>query len=260
MLNVLSWLKPALKVLVLPPTSLVLLALAGLVASRWRPRLGHAIAFAATLGLFALSLPIVAMWLTALLRPPPPFDVNAAKEAQAIVVLAGGARRYAADYHGDTLSPLTLERIRYGAIVARATGLPVLVSGGAPRGGVAEAELMRNALEREFGVPVRWVERQSRNTHENAVLSTATLRAAGVTRVVLVTHAFDMRRATAEFAAQGINVVPAATGLTTPHPAGWRDFVPQFDAFGASYYAVYEILGNAVMALTSILSVPVVKA
>lgn len=248
MLNELSWLKPAIKVLVLPPTSLVLLALAGLVASRWRPRIGHAIAFAATLALLALSLPVVALWLTDRLDPPPPFDIGAAKNAQAIVVLAGGARRYAADYHGDTLSPLSLERIRYGAIAARATGLPVLVSGGAPQGGVPEAALMQAALEREFGVPVRWVETQSRNTHENAVLSTATLRAAGITRVVLVTHAFDMRRATAEFAAQGINVVPAATGLAAPHGMTWRDFVPQFDAFSASYYAVYEILGNAAMA------------
>ena len=248
MLNELSWLKPVLKVLVLPPTCLVLLALAGLVASRWRPRIGHAIAFVATLALFALSLPVVALWLTDRLAPPPAFDIGAAKNSQAIVVLAGGARRYAAEYHGDTLSPLSLERIRYAAIVARATGLPVLVSGGAPQGGVPEAALMHAALEQEFGVPVRWVETQSRNTHENAVLSTATLRAAKITRVVLVTHAFDMRRATAEFAAQGINVVPAATGLTTPHGVSWRDFVPQFDAFSASYYAVYEILGNAAMA------------
>src|SRR6185503_12994386 len=195
------------------------------------------------------SLPVVALWLTERLAPPPVFDIAAAKSAQAIVVLGGGARRYAAEFHGDTLSPLTLERIRYAAIVARATGLPVLVSGGAPQGGAAEAALMRAALEQEFGVPVRWVEAQSRNTHENALLSTATLRAAKITRVVLVTHAFDMRRATAEFAAQGINIVPAATGLTTPHGVNWRDFVPQFDAFSASYYAVYEILGNAAMTL-----------
>jgi uncharacterized SAM-binding protein YcdF (DUF218 family) len=248
-LNELSWLKAMLKVLVLPPTSLALLALAGVLASRRWPRTGRAVAMAALLALLALSLPIVAAALDAALSPPAPFVAAAARDARAIVVLAGGARRYAADYNGDTLSALSLERIRYGAKVAKATGLPVLVSGGAPQHGTAEADLMRDALERELGVPVRWVERQSRNTHENAILSAAMLRGAGIHRVVLVTHGFDMRRAAAEFAAQGIEVVPAATGLTIPHAATWRDFVPQFEAFRLSYYAVYEILGNAAMGL-----------
>ncbi len=35
---------------------------------------------------------------------------------------------------------------------------------------------MRSALEREFGVPVRWVEPQSRNTHENAARSAEILQ------------------------------------------------------------------------------------
>jgi uncharacterized SAM-binding protein YcdF (DUF218 family) len=246
-LNELSWLKALLKVLVLPPTSLVLLALVALLASRRWPRAGRTIAAAALLGLVAMSLPIVAGALDAALSPPAPFTAAAAANAKAIVVLAGGARRFAAEYNGDTLSALSLERIRYGARIAKATGLPVLVSGGAPQRGAAEADLMRDVLEHEFGVPVRWVENASRNTHENAALSAAILRGADIRRVVMVTHGFDMRRATAEFAAQGIEAVPAATGLTIPHPVGWRDFVPQFDAFRLSYYAVYEILGNAAM-------------
>ena len=53
----------------------------------------------------------------------------------AIVILGGGVRRHAAEYGGDTLGQLTLERVRYGARVARLTGLPVLVSGGSVFGG-----------------------------------------------------------------------------------------------------------------------------
>jgi uncharacterized SAM-binding protein YcdF (DUF218 family) len=246
-LNELFWLKAPLKVLLLPPTSLLLVALAAVLASRRWPRAGRIVAATAVLALLAMSLPIVAGALDAALSPPAPFAAAAARDAKAIVVLAGGSRRYAADYNGDTVSALTLERIRYAARVAKMTGLPVLVSGGAPQRGAAEADLMRDALEREFGVPVRWVERQSRNTHENAILSAAILRAADIRRIVLVTHGFDMRRATAEFAVQGIEVVPAATGLTMPHAVNWRDCVPQFDAFRLSYYAVYEILGNAAM-------------
>ena len=51
---------------------------------------------------------------------------------------------------------------------------------------------MRQSLEEEFGVPVRWIEPESRNTHENAVRSAEILRAEGIREVVLVAHAFDM--------------------------------------------------------------------
>ena len=76
----------------------------------------------------------------------------------------------------------------------------MLVTGGAVFGGTPEALLMREALKNEFGVDVRWAEDASRTTRENAQRSAALLRAEGVTRVVLVAHGFDMRRAIPEFA------------------------------------------------------------
>ena len=53
-----------------------------------------------------------------------------AADAEAIVILGGGTRRNAPEYGGDTLGRLTLERVRYGAQVAKLTALPVLVTGG----------------------------------------------------------------------------------------------------------------------------------
>src|ERR1700694_2339163 len=93
------------------------------------------------------------------------------------------------------------------------TGLPILVSGGSVLRGETEAKLMREALEREFGIPVRWVEQRSRTTHENALRSAEILRPAGVQQVVLVAHSFDMPRARAEFATAGIVTFPAPTGI-----------------------------------------------
>jgi len=61
----------------------------------------------------------------------PVFDPVQASSAQAIVVLGGGTRRNAPEYGGDTLGALTLERLRYGTVVARVTHLPMLLSGGA---------------------------------------------------------------------------------------------------------------------------------
>lgn len=233
-----------LKALVLPPTGPLLLVLAGLALGKRGPRAGRALAFAGVASLLLLSVPFVASSLTRSLGTWAPFDPERAASAQAIVILGGGVRRNAADYGGDTLGALTQERVRYGARVARLTGLPVLVTGGAPEEGATEASVMREALEREYGVRVRWAEAESRDTHENAVLSAKILAAEGIRQVVLVAHGFDMKRATAEFAAAGIETIPAPTGIRTDAPATWRDFVPGMAGLQQSYYALYEILGN----------------
>ena len=105
---------------------------------------------------------------------------------------------------------------------------------------------MRDALQDEFGVAVRWVEDQSRNTHENALMTAAILRPAGVRRVVLVAHGFDMPRATAEFATAGLETIPAPTGLLPPlQPSVLLDYFPSVDGLQWSYYALYELYANA---------------
>ena len=173
------------------------------------------------------------------------------QDAKAIVILGGGIRRHAREYGGDTLGSLTLERVRYGARVARLTGLPVLVSGGSVLSGEPEATLMRSSLESEFGVPVRWIEARSRTTHENAVLSAEILRKEGIGRVLLVAHGFDMRRAKTEFAAQGIDAIPAPVGKRGGKHNTIFDFLPSISGLVGSYFATYEILANFVLALTS---------
>jgi uncharacterized SAM-binding protein YcdF (DUF218 family) len=243
------WLKALLKALVLPPTGPLLVAALGLgVTLRW-PRFGRALAIAGVLTLLVLSIPAVAVLLQLSVDTSPPLDFKRAETAQAIVILGGGIRRNAAEYGGDTLGRLTLERVRYGANVARRTGLPVLVSGGSVFGGTLEATLMRDALEREFGVGVRWSEDRSRDTHENAVRSAEILHAAGIGRVVLVAHAFDMPRASAEFAAQGIETIRAPTGIPPRDFDEPLMFVPSLAGLTGSYYALYEILGNLVLAI-----------
>lgn len=236
-------LKAFLKALVLPPVGPLLLAAAGLLMVGRLRRGGRIVAWTGLLLLLALCTPLVAHVLLAFVDDAPPLDFERAGGAQAIVILGGGVRQDAAEYGGDTLGHLTLERVRYGALVARRTGLPVLVSGGSVSGAEPEAKLMRTALEREFGVPVRWSEARSRNTHENALLSARILKAERVDRIVLVAHAFDMRRARAEFAAQGIEAIGAPTGVPGAIDLP-LDLLPNMGALQASYYALYEILAN----------------
>jgi uncharacterized SAM-binding protein YcdF (DUF218 family) len=215
-----------------------------------RPRLGRALAWLGVGGLLVLSLPLVSHALLRSLAAPA-LDLRRPGEAQAIVILGGGVRRSAEEFGGDTLARLTLERVRYGALVARATKLPVLVSGGSVSGGTAEAALMKRALEQEFNVEVRWSEERSRDTRSNAAESAAILLPVGIKRVLLVAHGFDMPRASAEFATAGFQVTPAPTVIagerfSFEHPA---EFLPSMSALQGSYYALYELLAEAVRRL-----------
>ena len=239
------WVKAVLKAIVLPPCGPLLVSLAGLAIVRRRPRTGRFLAVLGVSTLLVLSLPAVAWLLVRALYDGPAFEVADAGTSQAVVILGGGVRR-APEWGGDTMNRLTLERVRFGARIARQTGLPVLVSGGSTYGATPEAGLMRDALRDEFGIEVRWVEDASRTTAENAARTAGILRASGISRVVLVTHSFDVPRAGAEFAAHGIETVPAATNVPAPYVDRVSDFLPSMSALQESYYALYELLANAV--------------
>jgi uncharacterized SAM-binding protein YcdF (DUF218 family) len=242
--------KAIIKALVLPPTGSLLLIFVGLSLPLRFWRLRPILAWTGAISLLLLSIPAVAAFLVARLDASPPLDLRQASSAQAIVILGGGTRRNALEYGGDTLGRLTLERVRYGARVARQTSLPVLVTGGVLFGGDTEAKIMSDALAQEYGVRVRWAEDRSRTTHENAVYSAQILHAAHVDRVVLVAHSFDMPRAKSEFAEAGIQIIPAPTFIPAPGPNTLVDFAPSIDGLYTSYYAIYEILANLVRWVT----------
>ena len=241
--------RKVLGTLVLPPTGPLLIAFVGLLLLGRHPRLGRALAWIGFTTLRLLSMPAVSDRLLATLEDSGPLDFATARTAQALVIPGGGIRRDALEYGGDTVGLLTLERVRYGAWVARRTGLPVLVTGGTVYGGTPEAQVMRQSLVDEFGVKVKWSETLSRNTHENALRSAEILRAHNVRRIVLVSHAFDMRRARAEFEAAGLEVVPAPTMLADPGNEDIGDWIPSARAFTRSYYALYELLADGVRRL-----------
>lgn len=246
----LLWLKFVVRMFVLPPGGPLFVALAGLAVAGRHPRRGRQLAVAGVVVLTLLSMPVVAAFLVRCLDRTPALDLTRAADAQAIVILGGGTRIYAAEYGGATLGGLTLERVRYGARIARATGLPVLVSGGSVRGAPPEAVLMRSVLVNEFGVPVRWTEARSRNTHENAIKSTAMLKASGVQRVILVGHSFDFPRTRLEFEAAGLAVIAAPIGIPAAVPTELGDFLPSSAGLQRSYYATYEILANLLYRVT----------
>lgn len=240
-----AWIATNLAALaLLPPLSLVILLAAGLIVQRRRPRLGRSLAWLAAVALYALSTPWVSGVLLKSLEISAPLDPAHLETADAIVVLGGGRLLDAPEYGGDTLKRISLERLRYGARLHRASGVPLLVTGGMPGGGtLAEGAIMQQILQEEYGLAARWVEDGAETTWDNARLSAALLQPDGIRRVALVTHAWHLRRAVPLFKAQGLEVIPAGIGFSRtgvddvfdllPTPAGLRD----------STFALHEWLG-----------------
>lgn len=248
MLLILKYCKTLLRNLILPPAGPLLLAIIGALLLRRRPRLARVLLALGLGSLWLFSLPFVADALTRLAEHSPPLDLTRPTQAQAIVILGGGGQRaYAPEYGGPAAEPLLLERLAYGAYVARHTGLPVLVTGFG-----IEAAAMRESLARNFGLEPRWVDDRAYDTFENARNSAQLLRAHGVHRIVLVTSASHLWRAAHEFSAAAMEVVPAPAGVWAVRDVGLSRYLPSGPALVRSYSATYELLGEPVRELLSL--------
>jgi uncharacterized SAM-binding protein YcdF (DUF218 family) len=192
--------------------------------------------------LWLLSTPLVANALERWVEEYPALDMQSAADAQAIVILGGGGQRaFAPEYAGPAAEPISLERLSYGAYLARKTALPVLVTGFH-----IEASAMRATLERNFDITPRWVDEDAFDTFQNATNSARLLNADHITRAILVTHATHMRRAVQEFSAAGISVIPAPLGMRYAAVVGVMTVVPNPDALLRADAALYELLGEPV--------------
>jgi uncharacterized SAM-binding protein YcdF (DUF218 family) len=236
--------------LLVPPVNLLLLAILG-VALSWRrsndraARVGRVLAAVALGGLLLLAMPIVTSALMITLErsiPQPPPDAPA---PEAIIVLGGDVARVDGPPARTDVGLLTLDRLRSAAALARARGLPVLVTGGVVANGTPVGVLMAEVLTREFGVPVRWIEDVSADTWENATLSAAMLKAEGIRSVYVVTQGWHMRRALLAFCHVGLVAVPAPTPLEAVPSVQVSDFIPRAREWAMSYYALHEWLGLA---------------
>jgi len=233
-------LKKLVAALLLPPLLPLLSILLGLLVLRRRPRLGRVLAWGGLLLILLFSTPIFVNRLVAPLEDIPVLSAADLKRGEAIVILGAGWHSFKPDYGGPTVKRMGLERLRYGARLARASGLPVMVSG--------EAGPMAESLRTDFGIVARWREGDSLDTAGNARYSAKILQREGIQRVVLVTHAFHMRRSLAEFSATGIEAIPAPTGFLgnfgSDAPDLWfRDWMPGAGAAHSGALAAHEWVG-----------------
>jgi uncharacterized SAM-binding protein YcdF (DUF218 family) len=254
-LGIESW-KPLLSAIFVSPLPLIVLVIAGARMMFRRRLLAWLLILLGCIGLWLSTTLAAGLGLTRyLLRPPPAVDISEIADLKhardtAIVVLGGGRRILAPEYGVSSLKPRTMERLRYGIWLARATGLPVAFSGGVGWGapdGPNEAEIAARVAEREFGFKLRWQESESRDTRENAIKTVALLQPLGIRQIVLVTQGPDMRRAVANFerasSSMSIKIIPAPMGL----PSGGRlhlgDWLPSSEGYEQTWAALHEWVG-----------------
>ena len=176
------------KQLLLPPGILLLILVLAWWLRRSRPRLAGALFAVGVAGFWLMSLPVVVEWSARALEREPALAQSEwstlAQRADAIVVLGSGRERGDPAWGSDQPTGTGLERQRYAARLAKASGLPLLTTGGLHYGTPpSEAQLMADSLRDDFGVQVRWKEEQSRTTWENAQMSADILLPQGIKRL-----------------------------------------------------------------------------
>jgi uncharacterized SAM-binding protein YcdF (DUF218 family) len=223
-----------IKQLLLPPGVLLLLLVLAWWWRRSRPRLAGACFVMGVGGFWLMSLPVMVEWTARGLEREPPLVreewATLGQRADAIVVLGSGRERGDLAWGVDQPTGVGLGRERYAARLAKASGLPILASGGLHYGTPpTEAQLMADSLLDDFGVTVRW----------------QVLLPQGIKRVVVVTQAWHMPRAVWSFEQAGFEVVPAPVGFLGVDNArplgGW---MPEFKSIWQSGQLMNELVGQ----------------
>lgn len=259
-MNSLYALKPFITALLMPPTSLLLM-LGACLAWRRTARWTRPVAAALLVLLWLSACQGSGRWLVRdVLRPPAALDrpalaalaAGSGGPSTAVIVLGAGRYGAAPEFLDQPdLTPNGLARLRYGMWLSRQLQQPLGYSGGvgwAQKDGPSEADAAARIVRDEWGGTLRWAEGRSRDTRENADFSVPLLRADGVRRIVLVTHAWHMPRALAHFrraAGSGIEVVAAPFGFPGEDERSLLDWIPSTSGVLTVQWVVRELLGRA---------------
>lgn len=228
---------------ILPPASLLILLVLGLVIMKKRRSTGLAIIWTCLALLYAVSTkPVANGLMNRLEREYVPYTPSG-KKPEAVVVLSGGVRDLSWAGLGQAPSETSLSRTVMGVVLSRAwIGMPMVFSGGngdPAKTGVSEAQAMAETAVtlgvRKDGI---LVEGTSRNTLESAVAVAGIIRER---RIVLMTSAFHMRRSVRMFEKQGFTVTPAPVAyLTEQAPITLWSFIPSAASMCLSAAAMQE--------------------
>ncbi len=236
-----------LKALLLPPFTQLLMLLGAFLLRRRVPKVSWTLGFVAITSLWVLAVPFTANYLAKTLEQSPaiaPAEL-ANISADAIIILSGVQNETTPEFGQPASANEQLARIRYGAMLQRIMGLPILLCGGSVRGDERQslAETMSFDLETGYGGKVGWLEKKSRTTAENAKYSYAILAPKNRTTILLVTSALHMPRSKWSFERAGFKVIPAPTNFTPQKPLIFNSFIPNAHSLKLSSQVIHEWLG-----------------
>ncbi|MCF7914623.1 MAG: YdcF family protein [Spirochaetaceae bacterium] len=214
-------------------------------------------------GLYTLSIePVSELLLRPLEQAQPPLLLGPATpgaqymdidsvQADAIVVLSGGTVTRSPEEGGRAAPGAeTLKRLSFGYRIHRASGLPLISTGGTPLSAGADetfplpsagAAMGRYLIALGADPEAVFTEETSRNTLENAALVAEKY---DHQKVILVTSAYHMPRSVWIFKQMGFQVVPAPTDYKIDGDGynPWS-FFPSMDSLHDSYRALHEYAG-----------------
>lgn len=229
--------------------SMMLSLMALLLMWKGRKTAAQVILGTAIVLLWVCSTPRFADWITGTLEAEfPPLSITSVPEADAIVLLGGMTNGIVpgtgmADLSGE------VDRLLHAVALYKAGKAPLLLLTGGNAPGYEPEAISMNKLLLALGIPEQAMvlEEKSRNTWQNAEYSSRILQQRGIHRILLVTSAYHMARASVEFSRQGLVVIPAATDyqvLETPHSL--LDWLPQAAALKGSTTSIKEYLGRVI--------------
>jgi uncharacterized SAM-binding protein YcdF (DUF218 family) len=232
----------------MPPASLILLMLLGVMISGRRRKLGVTLLLFGLILFYLLSLgPVAGLLLKPLESAAPPLLKPPVAVADAVVVPGGGSVNLAWAGTPPYPNAETLPRLVKGVKLAKKLRIPLVLTGGNGEPFATtlnDADVMADAAY-AMGMPRSQiiVENRSRNTLENSHAVRKLLKGK---RIILATSAYYMKRAVAMFAKRGFTVIPAPTGYQyQTGKTGPASFIPSAGAFAASSRALAEWLSLA---------------
>ena len=238
-----------IKQLAFPPSSLLILLLLSFVLRKSWNKVTLTSFILGVAGLYIMSLPITVEYAARALETEMPLTQaqwpSLNQQADAIVILGGGREVNDPAWQGDQPSLMAMQRLRYGARLAKATNLPVLVSGGLHFGQPpSEAQIMADSLAEDFDITARWLEGESRTTWENALYTAKILQAEGIQRVLLVTDAWHMPRSRWSYEQLGFSVTSAPVGfLSGANSRPLNGWMPESKALWQNTALLNEAIG-----------------
>ena len=243
-----------LEFLLLPPGLLVPFSILGLLLVRKHKRFGLIVILCGIGLTLMLAMPKVARNLISDLQTYPPINTEdklLQQNTAAIVVLGGGRYPNAPEYKDqDQISPATLERLRYAAVLNRKLELPMVLSGGRRNADATpEAVMMNKVMVDEYGMEPEYLEVHAANTREQATQVKFILDETTITTVVLITHSWHMPRAVEEFQSSGLAVIPAPMGYMATSTQR-VNYIPSAAAMRISARALHEYYARFWLNLT----------